>query len=162
MAVDLQYSTVVRVTPPYVKATGVIDDIMAMGQRYVLESGLKFTYDYDSAKTAVFNTVYNGMGDIFVLDGGDHYKGFSIMNYSRMFSTEYIASLVMFYICPEFRNYRTSRKLMDVVVSSVWPNTSVLLANSISLIDDRTTRAYGNLLRRCGLDDIGPTYMKEM
>lgn len=139
-----------------------MENIMVMARLYAEESGLDFTFSELRARETIEDAVRGDDAMVIGLETPSGVLvGLSLVVFSRLFSEETMANILMFYIVPKYRSYINCSKLLKATTDFVRPIDGYVLTNSVSLISDRVTAAYGAILKRRGFTELSPTYIKK-
>lgn len=162
MGEEVDYIYMIEMKPdiPSKVVTGLMQDVLNLAEEYAEETNLEFTFDRETTRDSLYEVAFDGKGHLVVMCRGAEVIGFSAVTYSRLFSVEPMASIVMFYIKPDARSYHSAIRFLDYTLRVIRDDCAYVLSNSVSLINDRITKAFGRLLERRGFTALSPTFIK--
>ena len=138
-------------------------ELLVLAEDYSNESGLNLTFDLGHSKSSLHNFASSDNCIILVIFKGSSLIGFAIIAFDRLWSIKENCTLYMFYIVPEHRTYVPSKRLIDACCDIAKDRGAVtMFSNTISKINERTTKAYEALLKRKGFEVVSPLFMKEL
>lgn len=137
--------------------------LLSLVEYYIGESGLPFTFDKEKADRGMRTVVLANNCHAMVLLDGDDVVGFASFTLGSFWVKEETSTLYIFYISPDYRTQGAASLLLQGCLDVASDAGAIhMYSNTVSKIDDYTTKAYEFLLESKGFERVSPLFMKEM
>jgi N-acetylglutamate synthase-like GNAT family acetyltransferase len=142
---------------------GLSDEIIDLVGEYVEESGYEYTFSRLNTYYTVLKFIESSSSVAMILFTDGRVDGFAVIYSESGWMEEIIGNLNMFYIHPRYRTSIGARALMkycQLVFKRI--GVKYVFTNTVSRIDERTTRAYEAMLIRAGFIPVSRNFVMDM
>jgi len=139
------------------RGAGDLYAIVEMARRFTTETGYDIAFDPEPATNYIWSFIESESCDALVWDEGGTISGGALVAVSHEAHAQPFCYICKFFVAPEARRSRAAREIISACIEwSRQRDCSHVFSTATAGLSEKEQRLAVNLLKRCGLEDVGP------